>query len=325
MADRSRSRPRPSRGPASPGWSEGRPGARASVSVVVVTYNALPWVERALESVRGHETIVVDHGSTDGTLELVRERFPEGRLIEQENKGLGGGSNAGMRVASGDYFLLLNSDAWALEGSLERLVGFAEEHAEAAVVGPKLLNLDGTLQRSVRGFPTLWRLATEYFFLRKLAPRSRALNAFYGAGFAYDEPREAEFLMGACLLVRREAADTVGLFDEDFFMFSEETDWCYRFRQAGWKVLFTPNAEFVHVGGASTRQNWGPMFREQVRGHLRFLAKHRGLREAERARRLLLVSLRLRGVVFPGERGRTYTEAARWLASASTPELLERR
>jgi N-acetylglucosaminyl-diphospho-decaprenol L-rhamnosyltransferase len=325
MADRSRSRPRPSRGPASPGWSEGRPGARASVSVVVVTYNALPWVERALESVRGHETIVVDHGSTDGTLELVRERFPEARLIEQENKGLGGGSNAGMRVASGDYFLLLNSDAWALEGSLERLAAFAEEHAEAAVVGPKLLNLDGTLQRSVRGFPTLWRLATEYFFLRKLAPRSRALNAFYGGGFAYDEPREAEFLMGACLLVRREAADTVGLFDEDFFMFSEETDWCYRFRQAGWKVLFTPNAEFVHVGGASTRQNWGPMFREQVRGHLRFLAKHRGPREAERARRLLLVSLRLRGVVFPGERGRTYTEAARWLASASTPELLERR
>jgi GT2 family glycosyltransferase len=303
MADRSRSR---------------------SVSVVVVTYNALPWVERALESVRGHETIVVDHGSTDGTLELVRERFPDALLIEQENKGLGGGSNAGMRVASGDYFLLLNSDAWALEGSLERLVAFAEEHAEAAVVGPKLLNLDGTLQRSVRGFPTLWRLATEYFFLRKLAPRSRALNAFYGAGFAYDEPREAEFLMGACLLVRREAADTVGLFDEDFFMFSEETDWCYRFQQAGWKVLFTPNAEFVHVGGASTRQHWGPMFREQVRGHLRFLAKHHGAREAERARRLLLVSLRLRGVLFPGQRGRTYAETARWLAGSSVEELLRR-
>ena len=299
--------------------------ADSPVSIVVVTYNALPWIERCLESVRGHETIVVDHGSTDGTLELVRERFPEATLVEQENKGLGGGSNAGMRLATGDYYLLLNSDAWALGDAVDRLAAFADEHSRAAVVGPKLLNPDGSLQRSVRGFPTLWRLATEYFFLRKLAPRSRALNAFYGGGFAYDEPREAEFLMGACLLVRREAADTVGLFDEDFFMFSEETDWCYRFRQAGWKVLFTPNAEFVHVGGASTRQNWGPMFREQVRGHLRFLAKHRGPREAERARRLLLVSLRLRGVVFPGERGRTYTEAAHWLASASTPELLERR
>jgi len=292
------------------------------VSVVVVTYNALPWIERCLESVRGHETIVVDHGSTDGTLELVRERFPEARLIEQENNGLGGGSNAGMRVASGDYFLLLNSDAWALEGSLERLVAFAEEHPEAAVVGPKLLNPDGTLQHSVRGFPTLWRLATEYFFLRKLAPRTRALNAFYGARFAHDRVREADFLMGACLLVRREAADTVGLFDEDFFMFSEETDWCYRFRQAGWSVLFTPDAEFTHVGGATTARDWGPLYREQLRGHLRFLAKHRGLTEAEQARWLLLVAMLLRSLVFTGERRKTSFAAARWLARSSARELL---
>jgi len=294
----------------------------ADVSVVVVTFNALPWIEQALESVRGNETIVVDHGSTDGTLELVRERFPDARVIEQENKGLGGGSNAGMRVASGDWFLLLNSDAWATEGALERLVAFGKAHPEAAVVGPKLRFPDGRLQRSVRGFPTLWRLATEYLFLRKLAPRSRAFNAFYGDGFAHDTTYEAEFLMGAVLLVRREAADTVGLFDEDFFMFSEETDWLYRFRQAGWKVLFTPDADFVHVGGATTKKTWGPMFREQVRGHIRFLAKHRSRREAERARRLLLVSLRLRGIAFPGQRGRTYADAARWLGGSSVEELL---
>jgi N-acetylglucosaminyl-diphospho-decaprenol L-rhamnosyltransferase len=297
----------------------------SSVSAVVVTLNALPWVERSVESVRGHERIVVDHGSTDGTLELLRERFPDVRVIEQENRGLGGGSNAGMRVASGDYFLLLNSDAWAVGDALERLVEFAEAHPEAAIVGPRLSNPDGSLQRSVRGFPTLWRLATEYLFLRKLAPRTRALNAFYGAGFAHDRVQEAEFLMGACLLVRREAADTVGLFDEDFFMFSEETDWCYRFRQAGWKVLFYPGAEFVHVGGATTRRNWGPMFREQVRGHLRFLAKHRGARDAERARALLLASLRLRRLVFPGDRGRTYGDTARWLARTPLPELLQGR
>ena len=294
----------------------------ADVSVVVVTFNALPWIEQALESVRGNETIVVDHGSTDGTLELVRERFPDARVIEQENKGLGGGSNAGMRVASGDWFLLLNSDAWATEGALERLVEFGMAHPDAAVVGPKLRYPDGRLQRSVRGFPTLWRLATEYLFLRKLAPRSRAFNAFYGDGFAHDTTYEAEFLMGAVLLVRREAADTVGLFDEDFFMFSEETDWLYRFRQAGWKVLFTPDADFVHVGGATTKKTWGPMFREQVRGHIRFLAKHRSRREAERARRLLLVSLRLRGIAFPGQRGRTYADAARWLGGSSVEELL---
>ena len=294
----------------------------ADVSVVVVTYNALPWLERCLESVRAHETIVVDHGSTDGTQELVRSRFPEVRLIEEGNTGLGAGSNTGMRVASGDYFLLLNSDAWAVGDAVERLVAFAEEHPEAAVIGPKLLNPDGSLQRSVRGFPSLWRLTTEYFFLRKLAPGSRALNAFYASRFPHDEVREAEFVMGACMLVRREAADTVGLFDEDYFMFSEETDWCYRFRQAGWKVLFFPGAEFVHVGGASTSQNWGPMYREQLRGHLRFLWKHRGPREAERARRLLLASMRLRAVLFQGDRGRTSREAARWLASGRAQELL---
>jgi GT2 family glycosyltransferase len=296
-----------------------------NVSVIVVAFNALPWIERCLESVRGHEVVVVDHGSTDGTLELVRERFPHTRLIEEENRGLGAGLNAGMRTASGDYFLLLNSDAWALGDAVERLVEFAVAHPEAAVVGPRLRNPDGSLQRSVRGFPTPWRIATEYLFLRKLAPRSRALNGFYAGGFAHDEVREAEFVMGACLLVRREAADAVGLFDEDFFMFSEETDWCFRFRAAGWKVLFYPGAEFVHVGGASTRREWGAMFREQVRGHLRFLAKHRGLRQAERARRVMLTALRLRSLVFRGERRRTYSEAARWLASGSTRTLLEQR
>src|SRR4029077_9757768 len=130
----------------------------ASVSVVVVTFNALPWIERALESVRGHETIVVDHGSTDGTLELVRERFPEVRVIEQENKGLGGGSNAGMRAAGGEWFLLLNSDAWAEGDAGEQLAASGEGTPDAAVGGPRLRYPDGRLQRSVRGFPTLWRL-----------------------------------------------------------------------------------------------------------------------------------------------------------------------
>ena len=294
------------------------------VSTIVVTYNALPWVEQALESARETELIVVDHGSTDRTLEFVRERFPEATLVEQENKGFGAGNNAGMRVASGRWFLLLNSDAWLEPGALDALVEFGDAHPDAAVVGPRLLNPDRTLQRSVRGFPTVWRIATEYLFLRKLAPRSRALNAFYAGGFDHDEPREADFLMGSVLLVRREAVEVVGGFDERYFMFSEETDWCYRFRQAGWKTWFFPGAEAVHVGGATTTQNWGPMFREQVRGHLRFLADHRGAREAERARRLMLVALITRGRLFRGERGVAYRSVARWLASGRTPQLLER-
>jgi hypothetical protein len=288
-------------------------------SAIVVTFNALPWVEQCLDSVRGEETIVVDNGSTDGTPAVVHELFPEARVLERENRGLGAGWNAGMEVASGRYLLLLNADAWLTEGTLARLVAFADAHPRAAVVGPRLLNTDGSLQRSVRGFPSLWRLATEYFFLRKLAPRSRLLNAFYAGGFDHDVVHEAEVVMGACLLVRREAVDEVGPADEAFFLFSEETDWCRRFVDAGWQVLFYPGAECVHVGAAA---HGGRMLRENLRGHLRFLAKHRGERYAERARRLLAWALVLRGRVFRGDRGRMYREAAGWLRSGRVPELL---
>ena len=295
------------------------------VSVIVVTYNALPWLERCLASVRDHETIVVDNGSTDGTVEFVRDRFPDTRLIEQENRGLGAGWNAGMYASSGRYFLLLNADAWVTGDAIERLAAFADGQPDSALVGPRLLNTDGTLQRSVRGFPTLWRLATEYLFLRKLAPRSRVLNAFYAGGFDHDGTREAEFVMGACMLVRRAAVDEVGGLDEDFFMFSEETDWCYRLHQAGWGVYFFPGAEVTHVGGAAWRREYDPMYREQLRGHLRFFAKHYGPHEAERARKLLLASMRLRSLVFRGGRRKTSREAAAWLASANASELLRSR
>jgi N-acetylglucosaminyl-diphospho-decaprenol L-rhamnosyltransferase len=291
----------------------------SDVSVVIVTYNALPWIEQSLESVRGVETVVVDNGSSDGTVAFVRERFLEVVVVEQENRGLAAGWNAGLERTTGRYVLLLNSDAWLDPGSLDALVAFADAHPDAAVVGPRLRNLDGTLQPSVRGFPTLWRLATEYLFLRKLAPRSRVLNAFYGSGFAHDEVHEAEFLMGAVWLVRRAAIDEVGPADASFFLFSEEVDWAYRFRQAGWRSLFYPGAGATHVYGAS---HGGRLFVEIQRGHLRFLAKHRGVAYAERARTLLRLSLRLRGLVYRGERGRAYREAAVWLRSGSVAELI---
>ncbi len=289
----------------------------SDVTVVVVTWNALPWLERCLESVRGQDVIVVDNGSSDGTLDLVRERFGDVRVIEQENRGMGGGNNTGMRAARGRYFFLLNSDAWVVGDGLRRLVEFADAHPEAAVVGPKLVNTDGTLQPSVRGEPTLWRLATEYLFIRKLAPRSTLLNPLYAGGFDHASTREVDWVSGAALLVRRDAADAVGLFDESFFLFSEEVDWMTRFRRAGWSVLFSPGAEVVHVGGAS---HGGRLYVENLRGHLRYFAKHRGPKEAERLRRLLLVSLRLRAAVL---RRPEYREGVRFLRSGNATTLIE--
>jgi N-acetylglucosaminyl-diphospho-decaprenol L-rhamnosyltransferase len=295
--------------------------AEPRAAVVVVTYDALPWIERCLDSVRGVETVVVDHGSTDGTVDLVRERYPDVRLVEAENRGLAAGWNRGIRETQSQYVLLLNADAWLAGGALERLLDFADARPRAAVVGPRLRNPDGTLQRSVRGFPTVWRLATEYLFLRKLAPGTSAFNAFYAGGFDHDEVRVVEVVMGACMLVRRAAVEQVGECDEDYFLFSEETDWCYRFREAGWEVVFFPGAECTHVRGAS---HSGRLYRENLRGHLLFLAKHRGLRDAERARRLLLASLRLRGILFRGERGRTYRDGASWLASGDAAAIVGR-
>jgi N-acetylglucosaminyl-diphospho-decaprenol L-rhamnosyltransferase len=266
--------------------------------------------------VQGRDVVVVDHGSTDGTVELARARGL--RVIDQENKGMRGGNNAGMRATAGRSPFLLNSDAWVKDDGVDKLVAFAAAHPEAAVVGPKLLNTDGTLQRSVRGEPTFWRLATEYLFIRKLAPRSRRLNPLYRGDFAHNRTEEVDWLYGPALLVRREAADAVGLFDEDFFMFSEEVDWMTRFRRAGWSVVFFPGAEVVHVGGAS---HGGNLYVENLRGHLRFIAKHRGARDAERVRRLLLWSLRLRAVLLRRE---DYREGVRFLASGSVRTLLSK-
>jgi GT2 family glycosyltransferase len=133
------------------------------------------------------------------------------------------------------------------------------------------------------------------------------------------------------MLVRRAAYEATGGFDSDFFMYGEEMDLCYRAHRAGWEVVFDPGAEFVHVGGLSTGARWGdrPAFgsmrREQLRGHLRFIAKHQGPRSAERARRLLAGSLRLRAALFRGETGKAFAEASAWLRSGSADELLAGR
>jgi GT2 family glycosyltransferase len=296
--------------------TESRVRRRADdVSVVVVTYDALPWIDRCLSSVAGYDAVVVDNASSDGTVALVRERHPTVNVLERENRGLAAGWNAGIAATDKPYVFLLNADAWlAAADSLDLLVDVADEHPRAAVVGPRLRYPDGRLQPSVRGFPTPWRIATEYLFLRKLAPRSQALNAFYAGGFDHSEERRTDFVMGAAMLVRREAIDDVGPLDEEFFLFSEETDWCYRFARAGWEVVFTPAAEVVHVSGAV---HGGRMFRENMRGHLRFLLKHHGRRAAERARRVMIVGSLLRV-----PRDRQFLDIARWLRSGNASELL---
>jgi GT2 family glycosyltransferase len=296
-----------------------------SVSAIIVSFNSEAHLDRCLSAVLrdDYEVVVVDCASKDRSVAIVRERYPTVRVSElDQNVGYGVGNNEGAALARGEYLLLLNPDAWPVKDAIARLATFLDAHPRAALVGPRLLNPDGSLQPSVRGFPSLWRLATEYFFLRWFAPRTRLLNAFYAANFDHRSQREAEFVAGAAVLVRRQAFNDVGGFDPAFFMFNDEVDLCRRLRDVGWTIEFTPEAEFIHVGGASTRTAASDMYREQLRSHLRFLAKHESPRAAENARVLLLWAMRLRALIFFGERRVVSHEAAQWLAKRDVASLL---
>jgi len=277
------------------------------VSVIVVTWNALDHVDTCLEAVLGAggagvqlEVIVVDNASSDGTAAHVREHWASVKVLEiGRNGGMAAGNNAGMLEARGRSFLLLNSDAYLQAGALRALLDrLTREGAAVAAVAPRLENVDGSHQRSIRGFPSSWRYATEFLYLRRLAPRLRATNAFYGAGVRLDEPGWIEWATGACLLVPRPAVDAVGLMDEGFVMYGEEVDWLDRMRAVGRRVAWEPSAVVTHVGGGSARREWGRMYQLQLGNHVRYMALRRGIGPARRTRALLTGSLRLRAGVW---------------------------
>ncbi len=279
------------------------------VSVIIVTWNALDHVDACLEAIFGGgggagvelEVIVVDNDSTDETVRHVRDSWPSVQVVETgRNGGMAAGNNAGMLAASGRAFLLLNSDAFLHEGAiaamLERLD--AEPDGSVAAVVPRLENVDGSEQRSVRGFPTPWRYATEFWYLRRLAPRSRALNAFYGGGLDLSGPQHVDWATGACLLVPREAVDAVGLMDEAYFMYGEELDWLRRMARAGKRVAWEPAAVATHVGGGSARSQWGELYQRQLENHVRYMARCESPRAARRTRRVIWTALAARALAW---------------------------
>jgi GT2 family glycosyltransferase len=285
------------------------------VSIIIVTWNARDHVDRCLAAIRdggaegvSYEVLLVDNDSTDGTPEYVRERWPDVRVVETgRNGGMAAGNNAGMLVARGDRFLLLNSDAYLEPGALRALVHRLDTAPErTAAVVPRLRNLDGSPQRSVRGFPTVWRYATEFLGLRKLGRETRAFNAFYGGGLDLARTREIDWATGACLLVPRDAVDEVGLLDEAYFMYGEEVDWFERMRERGRAVVWEPAAESLHVGGGSGARTRGALYQRQLANHVRLMALRHGTRAGRRTQRLIVLALRIRALVFRGERAAAF-------------------
>ena len=295
------------------------------VSVVIVSYESRALLARCLAAVQADagrsatcEVIVVDQASQDGTAAWLAAEHPAVRVIElPENIGFGAGNNRGAALASGRWLLLLNSDAFVRPGAIDELVRFAEARPAAGIVGPRLLWPDGRLQRSCRRFPTVFRLATEYLYLRKLAPRSRILNGFYYGEFAHDEAWRVDWVTGACALVRRELFERLGGFDEAFFLYSEEVDLLYRARQLGAETWFDPAAEVEHEWGGTAGRSSALTLEEQARSHVRYFDKHASRAAAKRARSVLLAGLRLRA-----RRSAAYRDAARWLAARPVEALL---
>lgn len=255
------------------------------LSIVIVTWNGRALLEGCLESIEREvlgrpageglevETLVVDQASTDGSAEAVRERFPFAELIAlPRNVGFAAGNNAGLRRARGRHCALLNNDTVVLPGALERCVRYLDANPSVGVVGPQLLDPDGSKQNSVHSVPNLVSEIVPKAVLETLAPWRYPSKRYEHAG-----PIPVDAVLGACLVVRREVLDAVGLMPEDYFMFLEETDWCWRIRRAGWKVVHLPDARVIHVHGATSKKRLPAETRiEYHRSLYHFFEKNRG-------------------------------------------------
>jgi GT2 family glycosyltransferase/lipopolysaccharide/colanic/teichoic acid biosynthesis glycosyltransferase len=224
-----------------------------NVSIIIVSYNSRAVLKPCLESIRKQrfagdiEVLVVDNNSHDGTPELVAVEFPEVILLAQkENYGYSRGVNLGIRRAQGDYFLILNPDTVMTENAVDRLVTFMDRQPDAGVAGSKLVFHDGTLQYSCRRFYTWKVLLLRRTPLGRIFKHSKAVADHLMLDYDHETTREVDWLLGACLLVRRSAVESVGLMDERFFLYFEDVDWCYRMKQNGWRVFYCPDSVVIH-------------------------------------------------------------------------------
>jgi N-acetylglucosaminyl-diphospho-decaprenol L-rhamnosyltransferase len=245
---------------------------------IVVSYNTCQTTLRCLQSVTAEPDVdvwLVDNGSIDGSADAVAAAFPAVHLIRSgTNLGFAGANNLAIRQSGGDRVLLLNSDAFPRPGAVAALHRYLDEHPQAAAVGPRLLNADGSRQPSCFKFPGPVRSVFDFLLLTAAMPNQRIVGDY--RAWPHDRDRTVDFVTGACLLIRRSALDAVGLLDESFFFYFEEADWCLRATRAGWTIGFTPAAEVVHEGGGSGKAEPDRVFNEFQRGHERFIRKHYG-------------------------------------------------
>jgi len=252
------------------------------LSIIIVNWNTRELLAQCLESVSheihrlgplGVETLVVDNASTDGSTQMVQERFPWVQLTEnQKNVGFARANNQAILQSTGRYVLLLNPDTEVKPGAFEALIAFMEAHPHVGGAGARLLNPDHTLQASCYAAPTLPREFWRMFHLDALVP----YGTYRMEKWDLSKHREVDVIQGACLILRQDVLNQVGLFDGEYFIYSEEVDLCHRLRNAGWKLYWVPQARVVHYGGQSTQQVAAEMFLRLYQGKIIYFRKHYG-------------------------------------------------
>lgn len=267
-----------------------------TLSIVTVSWNVRELLRESLRSIeqqRGQldlEMIVVDVNSHDGSPTMILEEFPWVKLIQsKENLGFTRGNNLGIAAATGRNILLLNPDTITLDDALTTMCCYLEDHPDVGAVGPQVLNVDGSIQSSRRRFPSLATGLFESTWLEPFAPPA-LLQHYYALDLADNVESDVDWVIGACLMVPRAVIDRVGLLDEGFFMYSEELDWCHRIKDAGWRIVYYPEAKIIHHVGKSSEQAITARHINFQQSKLRYFRKYHGRTAAAGLRLFLLLN-----------------------------------
>jgi GT2 family glycosyltransferase len=251
------------------------------LSVVIVAWNAMHYLELCLDSLandpprRSMEVLVVDNASADGTIEMVETKFPWVKLIKsKENLGFSKGNNVAIRQCRGRYIALVNPDVIVFPGCLDALANFLDENPRVGNVGPRVFNPDMSQQSTCRRFPTLWNNVCSATHLENIFRGRRFFAGEHMFYFPHDRKLAVEVIVGCFSMIRREAFDGVGLLDEDLFMYGDDVDWCRRAKNAGWQVMFYPDAQAIHDRGKTTAPFPAHFAVAQQRSVLHYWTKH---------------------------------------------------
>ena len=253
----------------------------AGSTVIIVSWNARYYLDKCLASIYTHtgannrQIIVVDNASVDGSPELVRESYPSVNLICLEsNLGFAKANNIGIRESRGKYLFLINSDVEVKSDFIVPLQDFMERSPDIGLLGPRMVNADGNLQRSCMGFPTLWNMFCRSFALDTIFPNSTLFCGHLMTHWDHASARDVEVVNGCFWVVRTDALRDVGPLDEDYFFYGEDMDWCKRFHDKGWRVFYYPAVEAIHYGGASAVNAPVKYHVELHRANMQYYRKH---------------------------------------------------